>query len=195
MRPSNASGAISPGEIVTLYGVGLGPAQLISAAVGADGLFDAQLGGVTVSLNNVNAPVLYASATQVAVIVPYATSGSTALVILTYQGLSSPELIVPVANATPGVFTADSSGQGQAAALNSDGSPNSRTNAAHIGDEIVLFATGAGQTIPAAEWTGNLRHARVPAASAVHSSSHRRKRWPPSTTPAEHPEKSLACYK
>jgi uncharacterized protein (TIGR03437 family) len=149
---SNLSGSISPGEIVTLYGSGLGPAQLVSAAPGADGLFDPQLDGVTVSFNGVAAPILYASASQLAAIVPYATSGTaaggTAQVVAAFQREASSAFSATIAPTSPGVFTADSSGQGQAAALNSDGSPNSSTNPAHIGDEIVLFATGAGQTTP-----------------------------------------------
>jgi uncharacterized protein (TIGR03437 family) len=57
-------------------------------------------------------------------------------------------LTVPVAASAPGVFTADSSGQGQAAALNQDTTPNSATTPAKIGDVITLFATGEGQTSP-----------------------------------------------
>jgi hypothetical protein len=39
-------------------------------------------------------------------------------------------------------------GQSRVAALNQDGSVNSRTNPAHVGDIVSLFATGAGQTNP-----------------------------------------------
>jgi hypothetical protein len=39
-------------------------------------------------------------------------------------------------------------GQSRVAALNQDGSVNSRTNPAHVGDIVSLFATGAGQTSP-----------------------------------------------
>jgi sugar lactone lactonase YvrE len=37
---SNLPGPIAPGEIVVLYGSGLGPAQLTAASVGSDGLYD-----------------------------------------------------------------------------------------------------------------------------------------------------------
>jgi uncharacterized protein (TIGR03437 family) len=48
-----------------------------------------------------------------------------------------------------GVFTLDSTGKGPAAALNQDGSINTASSAAKVGDIISLFATGEGQTVPA----------------------------------------------
>jgi len=47
------------------------------------------------------------------------------------------------------VFTADSSGRGQAVAINQDGSPNSAANPASRGSVVVVYATGEGQTDPA----------------------------------------------
>ena len=43
---------------------------------------------------------------------------------------------------------ADSSGQGQAAALNQDGALNSAENPAAAGSVVVLYGTGEGQTDP-----------------------------------------------
>ena len=42
---SNLGGPIAPGEIVVLYGSGLGPAQLTSASLGSDGLYDTDARG------------------------------------------------------------------------------------------------------------------------------------------------------
>jgi len=53
-----------------------------------------------------------------------------------------------VSPAVPGLFTADNSGTGQAAALNQDGSFNNADTPAAPGDIVVLFGTGAGQTRP-----------------------------------------------
>ena len=52
------------------------------------------------------------------------------------------------ANAAPGIFTADGSGRGAAAALNQDGSSN-RGNPAPAGSVVTFFATGEGLTQPA----------------------------------------------
>ena len=51
----------------------------------------------------------------------------------------------------PGIFTVDSSGSGQAAALNQDNSVNSPSNPASQGSIVVLFATGAGKLDPVPE--------------------------------------------
>jgi uncharacterized protein (TIGR03437 family) len=47
------------------------------------------------------------------------------------------------------VFTANSSGRGQAAAVNQDGTQNGAANPAAAGSVLSLYATGEGQTLPA----------------------------------------------
>jgi uncharacterized protein (TIGR03437 family) len=59
-----------------------------------------------------------------------------------------PSFSAPVAQAEPGIFTADGSGSGQAAALNQDGSLNSGSNPAAQGSIVTLFATGLGPMKP-----------------------------------------------
>jgi uncharacterized protein (TIGR03437 family) len=51
---------------------------------------------------------------------------------------------IPVWPARPGLFTANSSGKGQAAALNQDGSVNSPANPAVKGSIAVFYGTGGG---------------------------------------------------
>ena len=62
--------------------------------------------------------------------------------------MPSPPIAFAVAATAPGLFTSDSSGKGQAAALNEDGSLNSTVNPAKPGSIVVLYATGEGQTGP-----------------------------------------------
>jgi len=61
----------------------------------------------------------------------------------------------------PGIFTFDSSGFGQAAALNEDGSYNTPSNPARPGSIVVLFATGAGKLDPVPE-DGTVIRGRLP---------------------------------
>ena len=140
---------IAPGEIVTFKGSGFGPAQLVSASAGSDGLYPTQLSGTSVQFGGVAAPLLYTSATQVAAVAPYGVTGPTVKVSLTYMGQTSVPSTVPVFAAAPGLFTADGTGAGQAAAINQDGTVNSASNPAAIGSVISLYATGGGQTSPA----------------------------------------------
>ena len=146
---SNLSGAISPGEIVTITGSGLGPAQLTSASVGSDGLYDAGLAGTSVQFNGIPAPMIYTSATQVAAIVPYEVTGdASALATVTYQGQTSASATMAVVASAPGLFTLGSTGQGQAAVVNQNGTINTASTPAPVGSIVSLYATGEGQTSP-----------------------------------------------
>ena len=145
---SNLSGPIAPGEIVVLFGSGFGPAQLISAHAGSDGLYDAQLAGTSIQFNGISAPMIYTSSTQVAAIVPYGVTGASAQVTVTYQGQTSAPMTAAVAASAPGLFTLSSTGQGQAAAVNQDGSINTPSAPAPIGSILSLYATGEGRTSP-----------------------------------------------
>jgi uncharacterized protein (TIGR03437 family) len=146
---SNQFLGIAPGEIVTLKGSGFGPAQLVSARAGSDGFYPTQLSGTSVQFNGVAAPLLYTSATQVAAVAPYGVTGPAVQVTVTYQGQTSVPATIQVFAAAPGLFTADGTGAGQAAAINQDGTINSASNPAPLGSVISLYATGGGQTSPA----------------------------------------------
>jgi uncharacterized protein (TIGR03437 family) len=146
---SNVPSAISPGEIVALYGYGMGPAQLVKAAPGSNG-FGTQLSNTSVSFNGIAAPMIYTWATEVSVIVPYGITGTSAQVTVTYLGQTSPAFSASIASSAPGIFTLGATGQGPAAAINQDGvTINSAATPAKIGDIISLYATGEGQTTPA----------------------------------------------
>jgi uncharacterized protein (TIGR03437 family) len=95
------------------------------------------------------APVVSASAAGLTVIVPYELdgAGSTNMVV-SYNGQSSAPLPLTVAPSAPGLYSADSSGAGQAMAKNGDSSPNSSANPVNAGDSLTLFGTGEGQTNP-----------------------------------------------
>jgi len=147
---SNLTGAIAPGEVVVLYGAGLGPSTLATYQL-VDGEVPLSVAGTSVYFNGTAGPVLYASSTQVAAIVPFELSGSTAQVYVSYQGLTSTPLAVPVAAAAPALFTANDSGTGQAAAVNQNGSYNNAGTPANAGEYVSLYATGFGQTDPPGE--------------------------------------------
>jgi uncharacterized protein (TIGR03437 family) len=105
---------------------------------------------ISVQFNGFAAPLVYTSSTAVAVIVPYEVTGSTAQVTVTYQGKTSTPATLNVAASVPGVFTANSSGVGQAVVINNyeAGTLNSATQPAAQGSAIILYATGGGQTWP-----------------------------------------------
>jgi uncharacterized protein (TIGR03437 family) len=140
---------VSPGKIVVLYGTGLGPSTLVQNQP-SNGQFGTELAGTRVTFNGIAAPILYTSATQAAAIAPYAVTGTTAQVTVTYQGEISAGFTVSVAASAPSLFTLNQTGAGQAAAINAvDGTVNTAANPVKIGGFISLYATGEGQTAPA----------------------------------------------
>jgi uncharacterized protein (TIGR03437 family) len=149
---SNLTGPVSGGEVLVLYGAGMGPGGLSVATVGTNGLYPTSLNGVTVTIGGYAAPILYTSPTQVAVVVPFEVSGETTQAFVQYQGQFSAPFPVTLAQSTPGIFTANLSGQGQAAAINDSNNIftyNNSANPANAGDYIEIYVTGAGQTSPA----------------------------------------------
>jgi uncharacterized protein (TIGR03437 family) len=144
---SNVGGGVSPGEIVVLYGTGIGPATLTTNTP-VKGVYGTNVAGTTVSFDGNPAAILYASATQVAAIVPYEEAlWVTAQFTISYQG-NTLSGSIPVFRAAPGVFTANGTGTGPAAAVNQNGTVNSPSNPARVGSIISLFATGEGYPTP-----------------------------------------------
>jgi uncharacterized protein (TIGR03437 family) len=162
---SYQQGTLAPGDVISLFGVGLGPAALT--------IFDPStppiptlLGSTSVTINGTAAPILYTSATSAGLIVPYTVTGPTAQVIVTNAGLSSQAFTVAVAAADPGVYSLASSGQGQGAILNfnaatGDFTINSVANPAAKGSIVVIYMTGAGTT------TSGIANQLIPLSPAI----------------------------
>jgi uncharacterized protein (TIGR03437 family) len=150
---SYASATVSPGELVTMFGSNIGPAIPATMATTA-GYVDTSLNNVTVTIGGVNAPILYISAGQVTVQVPYESALGPGQNVVIFDGANPPAAAtVTIAAAAPGIFTADGSGAGEAAAINTGATSglvtlNSTTNPANIGDTVSLYLTGEGNYNP-----------------------------------------------
>ncbi len=150
---SYASATISPGELITIFGTNIGPATPATMSI-TGGFVDTSLSNVVVSISGVNAPLLYVSSNQVTVQVPYeVTIGPGQPVVLTNGAFPVANSTVTVAASAPGVFTANGSGTGQAAAINTSAATgavtlNSTTTPAKIGDTVSLYLTGEGNYNP-----------------------------------------------
>jgi uncharacterized protein (TIGR03437 family) len=133
------SGRISPGEVISIYGSGIGPAMAVSGASADDGLFPKSLGGVQVSIDGVLAPLLYASSAQINAQVPFVlTDPDNAAISINSASSSIPVFRASVDTAIPGIFN----NAGFAAALNQDGTVNSMANPAKVGSIVSLWVTG-----------------------------------------------------
>lgn len=134
------SGRISPGELISLYGPGLGPSTPVIAAADSSGFFPTMLGGVQISINGIAAPLLYVSSTQVNAVVPFEVTADGATVQLSIASHELPEFRAMVDSTAPAIFT-NATGGG---AVNQDGSLNSATNPAQAGSVVSIWATGTG---------------------------------------------------
>jgi uncharacterized protein (TIGR03437 family) len=147
-----ASGLVSPGEIISLFGTKMGPLTGVAAGLDANRRLPTSIAGARVLFDGNPVPLLYVRADQINAVAPFGLTGKTSTQIeVEFQGIKSGPLTARVAEINPGIFTLDSSGSGQAAALNEDDSVNSTVNPARAGSIMSLFATGAGVLNPTPE--------------------------------------------
>ncbi len=144
------NGGVSPGEIITIFGLEFGPDSLVGSRInpGTRNL-DTVLADTRVFFDGIAAPLIYVSPNQISAVAPYSVAGKTTTrITVNYNGQNTNVLLMPVVEAVPALFTFDSSGKGPAALLNQDGSVNTQANPAKRGSTVVLYATGEGQTTP-----------------------------------------------
>jgi len=131
-------GDISPGQIVSAFGIQLGFYGGLSGKI-ANGRLLAVLGKTGVTINGMLAPVLFANFGQVNFQAPFeATPGQPARVQATIDGFAGPPVFAPIAAVAPEAFTIDGN---FAAVLNTEG----RVGALSRGKFGILFATGLGR--------------------------------------------------
>jgi uncharacterized protein (TIGR03437 family) len=124
---------VSPGEVIAIYGPGIGPAAAASATP-SKGFYPTTLGGVTVSVNGVNIPLLYVSANQINVVVPMALASNAAVTFQVTNGTAvSPAYPAWIVASSAGAFTP---------VFNQDGTLNSQSNPAPGGSIVTFYATG-----------------------------------------------------
>jgi uncharacterized protein (TIGR03437 family) len=135
---------IAPGEFIALYGTGLAKSTQTAAPP-----YPTLLNGVSVSINGKPAPLYFVSAGQINALVPFATTGPTATIVVQNNGVSSNTVTVPVAATAPGIYTLDYSGSGGGAILHADYSPVNSAKPAIGGETVLIYLTGLGTVTPA----------------------------------------------
>lgn len=142
-------GPLAPGEVITIFGTGIGPAALVGAQLTSAGTVSKFIGNTRVLFDGVAAPLLYVSTNQTSAVAPYFLSNrATTNVEVEYIGVRSNAVSMATTTSSPAIFTLNAAGTEGAAALNEDGSVNSASIPAKKGGIVVLYATGEGQTAP-----------------------------------------------
>jgi uncharacterized protein (TIGR03437 family) len=95
------------------------------------------------------APLFFMSPGQINAQMPFGLSETSAAITVVSGGVRGLTETVQLAAEAPGIFTIASSGAGQGAVLNQDGTLNSAANPAAAGSTIQIFATGLGVVLPA----------------------------------------------
>ena len=134
---SFAANSLAPGALFTIFTSGLSVSIASAAAVP----LPTSLGGVSIQVNGVTAPLLYVSPTQMNVQMPVEIAPGSATLTLTANGSSSANIKLNILPAAPGIFLYSGS---RAVVQNQDYSLNSSTNPAKVGDTIIAYLTGQG---------------------------------------------------
>lgn len=141
---------IAPGSLLSVFGSDLGPPNGASCGPDLTGNVPSVCGETRVFFDDAQAPVLFANSNQINVQVPYALSNrakTTLRVQATQQSIAA-QMELPVAAAAPGLFTEPAGTQ--VIGLNwRDATVNSINSPVRRGDELIIYATGSGQTSPA----------------------------------------------
>jgi uncharacterized protein (TIGR03437 family) len=141
---SYSKDAISPGSLITLFGSDLSAATL-------DGIANPlplSIADTSVTINGIDAPVLFVSPGQINAQLPWEVAAGPARVVVRAQGSTTAKFNITVHAAAPGLFT---NLQGDAAAINADGSVNSTGHPASLGSFVSVFFTGQGPVAKAVD--------------------------------------------
>ena len=132
------AGPVAPGEVVIVFGSGMGPDSGVSALIDPNTMLATQLAGTQVLFDGVPAPLFYAQSNQINAQVPYTVSGQASSNIqVLYQGLPANTTSVGVASIAPGVFPT---------VIHQDGTYDSSSNPTASGSYLTVYATGTGLT-------------------------------------------------
>ncbi len=134
---TGATPHIAAGELISLYGVQLGPSPGVAGSVDASGKLRTAIGGYTVLVNGISAPLLYAGPNQINMVVPFGVAGVTeaTIQVITPDTRLAPITGFAVGPTEPQVFPV---------MLNQDGSINSQDHPAPRNSIVTIWATGGG---------------------------------------------------
>ncbi|GEM_PF-3811077 len=144
------SQVLAPGTTAIIYGTNLATGTASGSPVAGNLLL------TTVTVNGVQAPLFYASPTQINFQMPFESTNSQAYVVVTTPN-GAAGTYVAMAAAAPGIF----------AVTHANGTAVTAANPATAGEVLVIAADGLGNTTPGATTGAAPASATVPLASAV----------------------------
>ncbi|HTS49298.1 MAG TPA: hypothetical protein VMH05_15205 [Bryobacteraceae bacterium] len=143
---SYAQGSIAQGSIFVVFGYGIGPAELQQANSYP---LPSQLAGASVQVisgsTTLDCPMIYASFSQTAAILPSNTPLGPATVWLKYNGRTSiAGSAITVSSSAFGIYTVAGSGSGPGSITGADYALKGLQTSARPGETVILWGTGLG---------------------------------------------------
>ncbi len=138
---------VAPGSLVSVFGAELSTESAQASSIPLPGA----LAGRYVEINGrLRAPLLFISPGQLNMQLPVETPGGAQQLIVRLSDTDEPIAggTIIVTPTQPGLFTVSQDGNGQALAVNQDGTINSPASPAPRGSVITLYGTGQGPTSP-----------------------------------------------
>lgn len=138
-------GPLSPGEIVSIYGTGLGLAEGRGPLFVSKLSLSTEVEDTAVKFNGVAAAILYTGANQINAVVPESVKGDVTVAIQVMRfGVPAKPVLLAAADFNPGVYTYPFGGRKYVAALRSDGTLQGADRPLKRGEVMVLYGTGFG---------------------------------------------------
>ena len=138
---------VAPGGLISVYGQQMAPVNMATKEIP----LPTALGESCLTVNGVAVPVLFVSGQQINGQLPFNVDGNAQMTLRTPGGISD-NFNFSILSAAPSVFRSGTAGPetGLATITRSDnGELITPTNPVHLGDSIVVWATGLGRTSPA----------------------------------------------
>ncbi len=148
---SFASGSVTPGETISIFGAGLGPREPVLAEFNQMGELPTELAGTEVVINGQRAPLFFVSNYQINAQIPWippAVLPATIPISVTFQGVASDAVQVTAQENSPGLYSANGTGAGQATVYNGDSTLNGPSNPALRGTSVFAYVNGIGPVSP-----------------------------------------------
>jgi uncharacterized protein (TIGR03437 family) len=149
VNAADRTAAVAPGGLVSIFGSQLSPVNVATRELP----LPTALGESCLTLNGIPMPVLFVSATQINAQLPFNVDGNATLVLRTPGGVSD-ALNFTMRPAAPSVFRSATAGPDNDLPTifrARDNTLITLSNPVHYEDELVIYLTGMGRTMPAVE--------------------------------------------
>jgi uncharacterized protein (TIGR03437 family) len=147
--PNSAPGPFAPNSVLTIYGTDLGRAEhFLTVSDIRSGYLPTEMEYTRVFVDNLAAPLLYVSETQINFMIPADEIPGDAKVRVVRESLRGPEITIKLVNSAPALFVLPGD---LAIATHADGSLITADAPARPLETIVIYLTGLGRTSPIVE--------------------------------------------